>query len=124
MVKKDLNWWMIAVVALGMGAIVGQVWVSQTIVPSAVEEFPDEGTGGSRYPEDLRESFMEGCVSSTEQNVGRSDGTRICLCMVEKLEAAYSMEDFMLILSRIQGEALPPQLQSLLSDCLADVNSD
>ncbi len=117
------QWWMVAIIALVLGVVAGQVMVKVS-VDAPPDSLPTEGSGGSQYPELLRNSFMDGCVESAERDVGRSDATQICNCMVEKLEASYSLEDFISVVSRIQGENLPPSLQTLLTDCVQASKED
>jgi len=122
--SKGLPWHLVAVLALFLGIVAGQAMVK---VGARAEEVPpplEPGTGGSSYPEELRKSFLDGCVGSAERNVGRTDAQEMCKCVLKKLEDAYSLDDFVTIVSRIQNEALPPTLQSLISECVRGSGED
>jgi hypothetical protein len=63
------------------------------------------------YPDVLVQSFMQACI-------GGDAGKRpVCQCAIDKIQAQYTLVEFINFAQRIEGGELPPELENIAIGC-------
>ncbi|HEX2086164.1 MAG TPA: hypothetical protein VHF89_10815 [Solirubrobacteraceae bacterium] len=75
-----------------------------------------EQQAGNRYPDQIRENFMNSCEQSSNGQ------TAVCECSLEKIEEQYSLDEFKEIdeKQREEGGALPAEMQQIVEECVRE----
>ena len=74
---------------------------------------------GRRYPEEVRQGFIQACVESTTQ-ASRDKAEGYCNCAVTKIEERFTLDEFVrLSLEMQKTNKLPDELVPIITDCIS-----
>lgn len=77
------------------------------------------GNKGDAYPSDVRQNFLSSCEASASANVSFDQAEQLCECLLGKIEAKYTIEQFIEAEQNIfAGRASGIDLESLAASCL------
>ncbi len=74
------------------------------------------------YPEELVQIYMDSCVNSAVNGgVPREIATNYCRCSINRIQARYTLDQFLAIVQSRTGNQLPPQLEEIATLCVQQV---
>jgi len=80
------------------------------------EKAKDPATGGGAYPAAVRDAYLKSCVGGASSMGDKAKP--YCSCTLKKIEAKYSLDEFVKLANKMQGGDLPDEFMSIVKSCL------
>ena len=92
-------------------------WTGASVDPPGTSGSPVAASGGQPYPDFVVQSFLFGC-----QGQSPDDGRKAaCGCAINKIQASYSLADFLNVSAQIaQQGTLPQELTTIVLQCVLE----
>ena len=75
-----------------------------------------EGSSGAKYPAGVRTAYLQSCEGGAASMGDKAKP--YCACTLNKIESKYTLDEFVKLATKMQGNDLPPEFMAIVKSCL------